>query len=74
MMDAETWLNASDAVDMGFATAIAEDATEIAAAAFDPKRYRNTPDRFANQSKPDKPATAWKRESAARKLRMLGGR
>ena len=42
MMDSETWMNAEDAKKYGFADKIVDN-MQIAACAFDPKRFKNAP-------------------------------
>ena len=51
LMDAETWLGAAQAVDMGFATNVAEDRERIAAK-WDLSRYTNVPDDLKTHSEP----------------------
>ncbi len=45
MLDAETWLTASEAVEMGFADEVTA-GLSVAAAAFKPDRFQHTPRRF----------------------------
>lgn len=68
MMDAETWMTAAEAEEMGFADAVTSDMA-VAAAAFDRQRYRNTPDRF--QGGPEK-SPQWRSAAAKRQLQLMG--
>ena len=72
LTDAETWLVASEALDLGFADTVTNELS-IAAAAFDPARFRNTPERFSISAANETPSPAWKRLAAERRLRLTGG-
>lgn len=71
-MNAETWFNAEEAADAGFADAVTEDST-AAAAWFDPSRFQNTPQRLLD-SMPAKPTAGaentWMRNLAKDRLRL----
>lgn len=72
MLDAETWLNADQAIEEGFATGMSEDAIQVAAAVVHPKRYRNTPEHLIS-GKPIEQTFA-KRNELSRKIRLTKSR
>ena len=58
MMDAETWMDAGDAVEKGFADRIFSEPTDSPQARFRMSHYRNTPEQFRvadREHKPEKP-------------------
>lgn len=72
MMNVETWMTADEAEGMGFITSITSD-QKVAAAAFDPKRFRNTPERFkASEPERKDKSPEWKRQANARALKLAG--
>ncbi len=65
MLDAETWLTASEAVEFGLADSVTDN---MAVAAHVPAgRYNRTPLALTETVEPE-PAPAWRREAAKRKL------
>lgn len=62
IMRAETWYDAGEAVEAGFADEIIEDAPRVAAV-FDPKRFANVPARFVSRTP--------RRDAAMRKIAAM---
>ncbi len=70
MLDAETWMDAEEARDMGFVDQVAE-GLSVAAAWVDRRRYRNTPRELIEQ--PEPVVESFRASSLARK-RLLTSR
>ena len=69
MMNEETWMNAEQAVEQGFADSVGESSLK-AAAWFQPERFRNTPPDLNIDDPHPETAPAWKAEAARRRLRL----
>jgi len=70
-MDAETWYTADEAVAAGLADSVSESELAVAAAVFDPKRVRNTPERFKAAKPPEsKKSPVWDAEANRRRLAL----
>lgn len=69
-LDAETWFTADEAIEAGLADTHDETVEQIAASLVPKGRFRNTPKSLLSKE-PEKPAPAWRREAAARKLELM---
>lgn len=68
LMDAETWMDATEAVEKGFASESTE--SMAVAASFDLSRFQNVPKNWGQQPATDPDALPWRRMALKRKLEI----
>ena len=73
MMLDETWMDAEQAVALGFADDVEANVERVAAAVVPFGRYKNTPSQFKSKEG-ESPASFWRRESRAARLALLSGK